>query len=824
MNQNDSGLTLPGNQRSQQQTAGDVTVSGNENPLAWVTATGNAAIDQSRHIIYNYYYYRDEARVVPIAADDPQTEALPCPYRGLFHFGPEDAEFFFGREVFVQELVQATQTHNLIPVIGASGSGKSSVVFAGLIPKLQQQGHWQFTYFRPGAIRTKEGRSIVDPFYALATALVPLYEPNLNTTAQLAQASELAEYLRGGKVLLSDVITKIQHNYPQHRLLVIADQFEELYTLCQDEALRRQFLDILLDSISSPLASGKSPLVLVTTIRIDFLGNTLSYPAFADVMRQHQIQIRSMNCEELAQVIEKPAQKLGVRFETGLVERILDEVEDEPGNLPLLEFALTSLWSKRQGNQLTHKAYEEIGEVKGALTKYAEEKYSELSPEQQEQVRRIFVQLVRPGEGTEDTRRLATKDELGEARWSLVTELADKRLVVTSRNAAEQETVEMVHEALIRNWSQLREWMAKDRLFRAWQERLRAAMHQWEETQRDEGALLRGVSLAEAEEKLKERREELSPAEQNFIQQSIELCDRLRREEKARRQRGIVGGSVAVLAVITTLGGTAWYQSKQAALNSAKVKYYSYGSVAAEQGDNKTALYYYEQALHLDPKDAHTYYGLGSILYSLGDKKGALADYNQALHFEPNSADVYIYRGIVRDDLGDKKGALADYNQALRLNPNYAKAYDNRGYVRYKLGDKKGALVDYNQALHLAPSYAKAYANRGYVRYKLGDKKGALADYNQALSFDPKNAKAYDSRGDIRHKLGDKKGALADFNQALRLDPKNAIAYKNRGDVRDDLGDKKGALVDYNQALRLAPNYAKAYDNRERVLRELGDK
>src|ERR671932_863693 len=190
---------------SQGQTAGDVAVTGNENPFALVNATGNAAIDQSHYIIYNYYY-RNETRVRSIAVDDPQTEALPCPYRGLFHFGPEDAEFFFGREVFVQELVQATQTHNLIPVIGASGSGKSSVVFAGLIPKLQQQGHWKFTYFRPGAIRTKEGRSIVDPFYALATALVPLYEPNLNTTAQLAQASELAEYLRGGKVLLSDVI------------------------------------------------------------------------------------------------------------------------------------------------------------------------------------------------------------------------------------------------------------------------------------------------------------------------------------------------------------------------------------------------------------------------------------------------------------------------------------------------------------------------------------------------------------------------------------------------------------------------------------------
>lgn len=152
MNQNDR-LTTPGNQ-SQQQTAGDVTVSGSENPFALVNATGNATIDQSRHhIIYNYYY-RDETRVVPIEADTSHREKL-CPYRGLFHFGPEDAEFFFGREVFVTELVQATQTHNFIPVIGASGSGKSSVVFAGLLPKLQQEGHWQFTYFRPGRFGRK---------------------------------------------------------------------------------------------------------------------------------------------------------------------------------------------------------------------------------------------------------------------------------------------------------------------------------------------------------------------------------------------------------------------------------------------------------------------------------------------------------------------------------------------------------------------------------------------------------------------------------------------------------------------------------------------
>lgn len=532
----------------------DINQTVKESEYAATSATGNAAI-----YIYNYYGYREEVRVAPVKSVETATDdKLPSPYRGLFHFGPEDAELFFGREVFVAELVQATQTHNFIPVLGASGSGKSSVVFAGLIPKLQQLGHWQFTHFRPGAIRTKEGHSTVDPFYALATALVPLYEPKLNTTDQLAQASKLAEYLRNGEVLLGDMITKFQQNYPQHRLLVIADQFEELYTLCQDETLRRHFLDILLDSIHSPLAPAKSPLVLVMTMRVDFLGNALSYPAFADVMRQRQIQIRSMNRKELLQVIEKPAQKRGVMFETGLAERILDEVEDKPGSLPLLEFALTSLWLERRGNQLTHKAYEEIGEVKGALTKYAEQKYSDLDPNQQEQARRIFVQLVRPGEGTEDTRRLATKAELGEARWSLVKQLADERLVVTSRNAAEQETVEVVHEALIRNWQQLRQWMKESRSFRVWQERLRVAMKQWEgsSAKKDKDALLRGATLEEAKQWIRDHPDDISQKAKNFIQES-------QKQQEYQKRRLIFFVILFLLLIFVTVGNLLWSQEQQ---------------------------------------------------------------------------------------------------------------------------------------------------------------------------------------------------------------------------------------------------------------------
>jgi WD40 repeat protein len=492
---------------SQHQSAGDVTIGGKENAFALINSDGNVAVDQSHHVvIYNYYQPEFKAVAIEVVEID---DNLPCPYRGLAHFGPEDAEFFFGREVFVAELVGAVQTRAFVPVLGASGSGKSSVVFAGLVPQLQRLGQWQFTYFRPGN----------DPFHAVASALVPLYTPERNETEQLLQARDLAAALQGGRLPLGDVIARIQRNYPQQRVLLIADQFEELYTLCPEEATRRQFLDCLLASLAP--ASTLSPLVLVATMRADFLGSALSYRPLADVLQAGDVKLGAMNREELCNVIEKPAAKLGVSFEPGLAKRILDAVDKEPGNLPLLEFALTELWKQRQGKNLTHAAYEAIGEVQGALARYADEQYARLQPHDQAAVRRIFVQLVRPGEGTEDTRRLATKAELGEDRWALVKQLADTRLVVTSQDGGKQETVEVVHEALIRHWGELRGWIATDREFLTWQGRLRGVMQQWEATNRDEGALLRGAALVEAGERLQKRGEDLNPAEQGFIQASL---------------------------------------------------------------------------------------------------------------------------------------------------------------------------------------------------------------------------------------------------------------------------------------------------------------
>jgi hypothetical protein len=174
-------------------------LGGSADSSAIITGDRNTAT-----ITITNYYYPENTTVIPVESTDAVDENLPCPYRGLFHFRPEDAEFFFGREIFIQKIFTTTQTRNFIPVLGASGSGKSSLVMAGLVPKLQKEGYWKFTHFRPSS----------DPFHALAESLVPLYEPDKNATEQMRQARQLAEYFVEGSVLLQDVLSQIERNYP----------------------------------------------------------------------------------------------------------------------------------------------------------------------------------------------------------------------------------------------------------------------------------------------------------------------------------------------------------------------------------------------------------------------------------------------------------------------------------------------------------------------------------------------------------------------------------------------------------------------------------
>ena len=295
---------------------------------------------------------------------------------------------------------------------------------------------------------------------------------------------------------------------------------------------------------------------LVLTLRADFFGYALSYRPFADALQDAVQTIGPMNRGELQEAIEQPAQLLGVMLESGLTERILEAVEDEPGNLPLLEFALTLLWANQQNGQLTHEAYEEIGGVEQALAQYAEEQYESLSEEDKQRTQRVFIQLVRPGAGTEDTRRLATLAEVGEDNWDLVTRLASARLVVTgSRLVATEcdepkveETVEIVHEALIREWQRLREWMEDNREFRTWQERLKTRIQEWKEGQ---GELLSKTRLKIAEEWRQKRGQELSSEQENFIKKS---------RQRQNRNLWLGMGIVIPILIIGVLTGAEIYK------------------------------------------------------------------------------------------------------------------------------------------------------------------------------------------------------------------------------------------------------------------------
>ncbi|MBD1938807.1 trypsin-like peptidase domain-containing protein [Microcoleus sp. FACHB-68] len=483
------------------------------------------------------------------AWSDLGKQAIPsCPYRGLFAFREQDAQFFFGRETFTEQLVAAVQRQQLVAVIGSSGSGKSSVVFAGCVPQLREQGDWLINLFRPGE----------RPFRNLAAALVPLLETQMSETDQLAEINKLAKTLRLGDVGLQDVVTRILEKNSSTCLLLVADQFEELYTLCKDGSECQLFLDRLLEALNEA-----RNFRLVLTLRADFLGYALSYRPFADALQNTDVKLGPMNRQEFQDVIEKPTQKQGVKMEQGLTKRILDAVGEEPGNLPLLEFALTQLWKKQRDGKLTHAAYDAIGGVEKALSNHAEEVYAQFSVLEHKQAQKIFIQLVRPGEGTPDIRRQATRAEVGEENWDLVKRLADERLVVSDRKKttgeAQEETVEIVHEALIREWQRLRKWMKEDRAFRLWQERLRTAMRQWETTDKDDGALLGGFLLSEAEAWQQQRLAELSQEERVFIQLSLALRDR-EKNERIRLRQHITLGLVIGLSITTALAVFTYWQ------------------------------------------------------------------------------------------------------------------------------------------------------------------------------------------------------------------------------------------------------------------------
>ncbi|MEM9538311.1 MAG: CHAT domain-containing protein [Cyanobacteria bacterium P01_E01_bin.42] len=509
---------------------------------------------------------------------EPQNHGLPCPYQGLSAFSTEDALFFFGRENTVEKLVYAVYTKPFIATIGASGSGKSSVIFAGIIPKIKEEA--VIIDFRPSD----------RPFLRLAEQFIDRLEPHLGETERLIEINKLATALMERKIDLENLSDRLlQKNSKKRRFVLFVDQFEEIYTLCADREMRQNFIQLLIaplrDRSNSNLhAFGKKKqLTLILTLRADFLERALSDRHFADLLCEYPPELlQPMNREELREAIEKPAQQLNVKIAEGLSDRILDSVAEEPGNLPLLEFALTLLWEKRENDTLTHRAYETIGGVERALASHAEQTYQTLTPEEREKAQSIFLQLVHPGDAIADTRRVATLQELGEDCDRLLQKLVDARLLVLSRGKSPQAiTVELVHEALIRAWERLQQWLEDDRGFRTFQDRLRLNASTWVNAGEEEGSLLYGTPLLEAQRWYEERGQDLGLKERQLIEASLAFQERDRRDRHSIKQR-LLFVLVSGLAASLTLAAIALWQWHRATIGDIGVKLNAL-STASEQ-------------------------------------------------------------------------------------------------------------------------------------------------------------------------------------------------------------------------------------------------
>ena len=437
-----------------------------------------------------------------LAGESPMPRSVGSnPYKGLAPFGPGDTEVFFGRSSETQRLYTAIVEQGVAALVGASGSGKSSLINAGLTPTLRGQrsdGYVQPAAARAGAAVTTiiEMRPGSDPLTALDDAL----------TKMPTDGTELPD------------------------ALLIVDQFEELFAFGADDGTRTAFLDRLL-----PRAAAAPRLLLA--MRADFLGEALRHAALAELLQEHAILLGPLSRGGLRQVIEDPARLRGVTFEPGLVDRLLLDIGDGPDHLPLLQFALTQLWERQMDGWVTHEALDAIGGVRGALARYAEEVFTALSPAQQAQAQRIFLTLVQPAGDAQDVRRMATRSEIGEELWPLVHHLADARLLVTDHNDRTGDTVELIHEALIREWQRLQAWLELDREFQIWRQRTRTALEAWAENPADEATLLQGARLLDAERWLGERSDEIAAPLREYIAASIAARERRSQAEEVARQR-----------------------------------------------------------------------------------------------------------------------------------------------------------------------------------------------------------------------------------------------------------------------------------------------
>ncbi len=444
------------------------------------------------------------------------------PYKGLRAFGEGDAGDFFGRDDLVRTVASRLDAESFVTLVGPSGCGKSSAVAAGLVPALRRgivdrSDWWTIVRMMPGP----------HPFASLDVAL-----------SRAAGGGEFLSVLESGETGLLRGVSRLVGE--DGVVLLIIDQFEELFALVEDEGRRKMFLDALLVALDDP----HSPLKVIATLRADFYGRPLEYPEFGPRFTDSVVNVLPLTIEELRAAVTQPATAVGVPVESELVGGIVGDVANQPGALPLFQYCLTEMFDRREGGALSLASYERIGGLRGALVGRAERIYASLDHEDQEAFRQVALRLVTVGAEGEATRRRVVVSELRamhldpERLDGVLQRFGEYRLLTFDRDAVTSEpTVEVAHEALLREWGRYREWIDGARLDLRRRAAVSAAARDWIEAGRDPAYLFAGSRLEEYGQWQSATSLTLTDLESEFVAASIARRNEEAAEEAARQRR-----------------------------------------------------------------------------------------------------------------------------------------------------------------------------------------------------------------------------------------------------------------------------------------------
>ncbi len=485
-----------------------------------------------------------------------------CPYKGLDVFEEEDAELFFGREKLVDDLVSRVKDSRTVFVTGPSGSGKSSLVRAGLIHALKQGSinnseRWLYATMKPG-------RDPIGELGRVASSLAG--STNAEDEIRAKALVDATIFARWCEIALKEGRDK--------RAVLFIDQFEEVFTQINNESERVAFLNLL--THAATVENGR--VITLFSMRSDFVSNCATYPQLNDLLNKQFIQVGAMQPEELVSAIAQPALRVGLRIDPDLIAQIINEMKGEPGALPLMQFALKDLFDS-QGEKsgviaLTLNDYLQRGGIHKALERHADDSFSKLSKNEQELARSIFSGLIEIRRGTQDTRRTALFDELVPASANavdveaVVQKLADARLITTDEQAG-KDTVTISHEKLIDAWPWLKKLVNENRDVIFLQNEIASDAKEWDGHKRDTSYLYSGARLDFAQEELNAQKITLNELSKDFIDEGINARDVARRSKELLRKR-ITLGLISGMAIALVLAGFAIYQMLQAQ-NQAKI-------------------------------------------------------------------------------------------------------------------------------------------------------------------------------------------------------------------------------------------------------------